>query len=95
MVCNLPVVVHSLVCYGSSTNEPLHDGVTEVMQSSNYSSFNRLIRVTAYVLRFIKNLKSIINGNSVLTSIYLQAVELTEAEQVCMDLLYSKASILQ
>jgi len=49
MVRNPPVVVNSLVCYGSSTNEPLYDGVTEVMQSSKYSSFNRLLRVTAYV----------------------------------------------
>ena len=44
--------------------------------------FNHLLRVTAYILRFINNLKLIINRHSVLAPTDLQAEELTQAEQV-------------
>ena len=82
MVRNPPVLIHSLVSNVNLFTEPLYDGVTEVMQASKYSSFNRLLRVTAYILRFINNLKLIINRHSVLVPTDLQAEELTQAEQV-------------
>ena len=78
MVRNPPVVIHSLVSNVDTINEHMYTGIAEVMQANNYSSFTRLLRVTAYVLRFIHHLKVLVAGNSVLTtSINLQAEDLT------------------
>ena len=72
MVRNPPVVIHSLVSNVDTINEHMYTGIAEVMQANNYSSFTRLLIVTAYVLRFIHHLKVLVAGNSVLTTCKLK-----------------------
>ena len=64
---------HSLL-----VNEELHS-LTRIMDCQRYGMMNRLLRVTAYVLRFVNNLRSTYNGDNSHTRA-LSSVEISEAE---------------
>ena len=64
---------HSLL-----VNEELHS-LTHIMDCQRYGTMNRLLRVTAYVLRFVNNLRSTNNGDNSHTRA-LNLVEISEAE---------------
>ena len=75
MIKHPPHVTHSFI----NTKENLtHRNVSKVIDCSKFSSLNRLLRVTAYVHKFVQRLKPKVNGIS--ASKELTASEIRQAE---------------
>ena len=78
-----PHIVHSLM--NTEDRSTLNVGIAKVMDCYHFSNLNCLFRVTAYVLRFLRNLKNrerrVQSSTEVLTN-ELTAMELTESETV-------------
>ena len=70
--------VHSLL----TTDVPM--GLGQIMKCENFSTFSRLCRVTAYVLRFVKAMKSRIQSSitDVPSALSLGVTEISEAERL-------------
>jgi hypothetical protein len=82
VVKNQPAITHSLVTKRSESSPP---DITKIINCEDFSSLTRLLRVTAYVLRFIRNIKkSLEDQNSVrgTKQIDLSATEINAAEIV-------------
>ena len=63
--------------------------ISKVISCDRYSSLNRLVRVTAYVLRFVKNLRNRIRNNSPAPEASTR--ELTSAEVSAAESLWVKS----
>eukprot|EP00795_Rhopilema_esculentum_P005782 gene5782-11066_t len=57
----------------------------ELIQCKRYSSLQSLLRVTAYILRFIKNLKSKLNQDSIETKQMLSLDEIEKARELWIN----------
>ncbi|XP_065054025.1 uncharacterized protein LOC135682870 [Rhopilema esculentum] len=57
----------------------------DLIQCERYSSLQRLLRVTAYILRFIKNLKSKLNQDSIETKQMLSLDEIEKARELWIN----------
>lgn len=84
LVKNPPRIVHSLM--NTADGSMLHVDIARVIDCHQYSNLNRLLRVTAYVLRFLRNLENRVKrrmqiSTEVLTK-ELTATELTNSETV-------------
>ena len=75
---NEPVITHSMV-NTSSCDSPDH-GIEKIIDIERYSNITNLLRVTAYVSRFINNLKMKPQGKSQRNLNELRADELKNAE---------------
>ena len=53
---NEPIITHSMI--NSSLSNVTGGGICNTMNIDHYSNITRLLRVTAYVVRFIKNIKT-------------------------------------
>ena len=77
-----PVVTHSLVTKGSKQNPP---DITKSMNCENFCTLTRLFRVTAYVLRFINNVKKSTKDRKIMKTTKpkdLSASEINAAENI-------------
>ena len=71
-------VTHNLFASNSTSGK----GLQQVIVCENYSTLTRLLRVTAYVIRFVKILKSRVGSISTLQSPTLGPEEIAEAERL-------------
>ena len=76
MVRNTPTITHSML--GLEVEGP---SLSKVIEINRYSSFNFLLRVSAYVLRFIKNVRRH-NQTRQDTCLVLEASEIQQAEML-------------
>ena len=67
-----------LVC--SVVVEPLIIWVGKIVDFERFSSMDRLLRVTSYVLRFVHNIKSRVIKNLKLRTSYLSSEEFDKSE---------------
>lgn len=74
-----PTITHSMV--NKETNNP-EKGVDQIIQVEQYSSLQRLLRVTATVLRFIRRLKMRVAGKLDLTTTTNRDVEDMRSSEV-------------
>ena len=75
LVKSTPHITHSFVNIGKHST---YKDVSQVIDYSNFSSLKKLLRVTAYVLRFIRRLRS--KENDIATTKELNASEIRHAE---------------
>ena len=71
-------LTHNLLTGSSASNMNLEEAIT----CEQHSTLSRLLRVIAYVLRFIRMLKSQRSGQPVAISVTLEPEEVTEAERL-------------
>ena len=71
---NQPCTSHSLL----NSNQSID--LAEVVDCEKYSKWSRLLRVTAYVFRFVQIIKSKINGQNVVMPGELTSVEIVKAD---------------
>ena len=91
IVKNPAAVTHTLATQylGTETNKLfLHADIKAIMSCNDYSSKSRLLRVTALVLRFVRNLK---HREKAKESVHLNAEELKEAEGLWIRSIQSSA----
>ena len=75
LVKSTPHITHSFVIIGKHST---YKDVSQVIDCSNFSSLKKLLRVTAYVLRFIRRLRS--KEDDIPTTKELNASEIRHAE---------------
>ena len=75
---NEPAITHSMV-NTSSRDSPDH-GIDKIIDTERYSNITNLLRVTAYVSRFVNNLKMKMQGKSQRNLNKLRADKLKNAE---------------
>ena len=83
IVKNQPTIFHSLL--STETSRPDQMDICNVIEVRNFSRFNRLLRVTAYVLRFVNHLKGGVrrqSGSKRVSTKLVEAGEMNKAELV-------------
>ena len=84
-----PIITHSMI--NSSLSNVTGGGICNTMNIDHYGNITRLLRVTAYVVRFIKNIKA--KDQSQHTLKELRADELKDAEVLWVKLVQSSAFV--
>ena len=84
-----PIITHSMI--NSSLSNVTGGGICNTMNFDHYSNITRLLQVTAYVVRFIKNIKA--KDQSQRTLKELRADELKDAEVLWVKSVQSSAFV--
>ncbi len=82
LIKNPPNLVHALTASNEAENR---NDISKLIDCARFSKLNRLLRVTAYVLRFIRNLKNRVQkpmAHSQVLNVGLTSEEVKEAELI-------------
>ena len=72
--------IKNVVITSNKTEHLIPSTVDNIIKASNYNDINRLFRVTAFVVRFVKNLFRKIKGENLKLFNYADATEIYEAK---------------
>ena len=84
---NEPVVTHAMV----NSESCLPTGIGRIIDVNRYSDKNKVLRIIAWILRFVTNMKSVISKGQANNEIMINALEIENAETQLIKSIQSEA----